>query len=126
MQCFPSTKASRRYTVRIAITMFFYLVLLAIAQWTFHHLHPSGPVIYILAVLPALPLVASLAEDSALLRSFLRWLDVAPPRGEPLHLVEQRLPGETDDRPETSESDTRRLPADLLEGRSAIAEPHLP
>jgi hypothetical protein len=55
-------------------------------------------------------LVASLAEDPALLRSFLRWLDVAPPRGETLHLVEQRLPGETDDRPETSESDTRRLP----------------
>jgi hypothetical protein len=55
-------------------------------------------------------LVASLAEDSALLHSFLRWLDVAPPRGEALHLVEQRLPGETDDRPETSESDTRRLP----------------
>jgi hypothetical protein len=55
-------------------------------------------------------LVASLAEDPALLRSFLRWLDVAPPRGEALHIVEQRLPGETDDRPETSESDTRRLP----------------
>ncbi len=55
-------------------------------------------------------LVASLAEDPVLLRSFLRWLDVAPPRGEPLHLVEQRLPGETDDRPETSESDPRRLP----------------
>ena len=55
-------------------------------------------------------LVASLAEDPALLRSFLRWLDVAPPRGEALHLVEQRLPGETDDRPETSESDARRLP----------------
>jgi hypothetical protein len=55
-------------------------------------------------------LVASLAEDPALLRSFLRWLDVVPPRGEVLHLVEQRLPGETDDRPETSESDTRRLP----------------
>jgi hypothetical protein len=28
-------------------------------------------------------LVASLAEDPALLRSFLRWLDVAPPRREP-------------------------------------------
>lgn len=54
--------------------------------------------------------VASLAEDSALLRSFLRWLDVAPPRGEALHLVEQRLPGEADDRPETPESDARRLP----------------
>jgi hypothetical protein len=55
-------------------------------------------------------LVASLAEDTALLRSFLRRLDVAPPRGEALHLVEQRLPGEADDRPETSESDTRRVP----------------
>jgi hypothetical protein len=55
-------------------------------------------------------LVACLAEDSALLAAFLRWLGIAPPRGERLHLVEQRLPGEAEDREEVSETDGRRLP----------------
>ena len=38
-----------------------YLLFLFIAQWTFHHLHPTGLVVYLLAVLPALPLIGSLA-----------------------------------------------------------------
>ena len=61
MQCLPYTKAGRRYTARLAVTMFFYLVFLFFAQWTFHHHHPTGVIVYLLAVLPALPLVASLA-----------------------------------------------------------------
>jgi hypothetical protein len=61
MQCLPYTKAGRRYTARLAVTMSFYLVFLFLAQWTFHHLHPTGLIVYLLAVLPALPLVASLA-----------------------------------------------------------------
>jgi len=55
-------------------------------------------------------LSASLAEDPELLRAFLGWLDVAPPRGEALSIVEQRLPGQTDEAPEASELDDRRLP----------------
>jgi hypothetical protein len=55
-------------------------------------------------------LVACLAEDSALLFAFLRWLGVVPPRGERLHLVEQRLPGEAEDREEVPEGGGRRLP----------------
>jgi hypothetical protein len=61
MQCCPSTKAGRRYIYRLAPTMVVYLVFLFIAQWTFHHLHPTGIVVYLLAVLPALPLVGTLA-----------------------------------------------------------------
>ena len=61
MQCLPTTKAGRRYTYRLAPTMAIYLVFLFIAQWTFHHIHPTGLVVYFLAVLPALPLIASLA-----------------------------------------------------------------
>jgi hypothetical protein len=61
MQCYPSTKAGRRYIYRLAPTMVVYLVFLFIAQWTFHHLHPTGIVVYLLAVLPALPLVGTLA-----------------------------------------------------------------
>ncbi len=55
-------------------------------------------------------LVCCLAEDSALLASFLRWLDVAPPRGERLQVVEQRLPGEAEERREASGLTERRLP----------------
>src|SRR5258708_28733076 len=60
MQCIPSTKARRRYVYRLAPTMAIYLVFLFIAQWSFHHLHPTGFIVYVLAVLPALPLIASL------------------------------------------------------------------
>jgi hypothetical protein len=55
------TKAGRRYIYRLAPTMAIYLVFLFIAQWTFHHIHPTGLVVYFLAVLPALPLIGSLA-----------------------------------------------------------------
>jgi hypothetical protein len=77
------------------------------------YVHPENRLTHALAT--------SLAEDPALLRSFLRWLDVVPPRREPLHLVEQRLPGEADDRPETSESDTRRLPDAWIHAASGWA-----
>jgi hypothetical protein len=61
MQCLPISKAGRRYIYRLAPTMATYLAFFFIAQWTFHHLHPTGLVVYLLAILPALPLVGSLA-----------------------------------------------------------------
>jgi hypothetical protein len=61
MQFLPATKAGRRYISRLAVTMLVYLIFLFIAKWTFHHLHPVGSVIYLLAILPALPLIGSLA-----------------------------------------------------------------
>jgi len=36
-------------------------VFLFIAQWSFHHLHPTGLIVYVLAVLPAIPLIGSIA-----------------------------------------------------------------
>ncbi|HEX3967183.1 MAG TPA: hypothetical protein VHW70_04395 [Edaphobacter sp.] len=60
MPCYRS-KAARRYVYRLAPTMLLYLVFLFIAQWTFHHHPPTGPLIYLLAILPALPLIGSLA-----------------------------------------------------------------
>jgi hypothetical protein len=57
----PLSKAGRRYIYRLAPTMALYLLFLFIAQWTFHHLHPTGLIVYPLAVLPALPLVGTLA-----------------------------------------------------------------
>jgi hypothetical protein len=61
MQCFPVTKAGRRYISRLAATMLVYLLFFFITQWTFHHLHPTGLIVYLLAILPALPIVGSLA-----------------------------------------------------------------
>jgi hypothetical protein len=61
MQCLPATKAGRRYVYRLAPTMALYIAFLFIAKWSFHHLHPTGLVVYLLAVLPALPLIGSLA-----------------------------------------------------------------
>jgi hypothetical protein len=61
MQCFPVTKAGRRYVYRLAPTMALYVLFLFIARWTFHHHPPTGLVVYLLAILPALPLIGSLA-----------------------------------------------------------------
>jgi len=61
MICIPKSKAGRRYIYRLLPTTIVYLVFLFVAQWVFHHRHPTGLVAYLLAVLPALPLVGSLA-----------------------------------------------------------------
>lgn len=55
-------------------------------------------------------LASCLAEDPALLASFLRWLGVMPPRGAPLHAIEQRLPGDAEERDPGAEPTERRLP----------------
>jgi hypothetical protein len=87
MQCYPATKAGRRYIYRLAPTMVTYVVFLFFAKWMFHHVHPTGLVVYLLAVLPALPLVGTLAivglyiaeesdefERSVIVQSMLRGL----------------------------------------------------
>jgi hypothetical protein len=61
MICAPKSKAGRRYIFRLLPTMVLYIFFLFITQWVFHHLHPTGLVVYLLAVLPALPLIGSLA-----------------------------------------------------------------
>jgi hypothetical protein len=61
MICAPQSKAGRRYISRLLPTMLLYVVFLFFAEWMFHHVHPTGVVVYLLAVLPALPLVGSLA-----------------------------------------------------------------
>jgi xanthosine utilization system XapX-like protein len=61
MQCIPHSKAGLRYISRLAPTMAIYLIVLFISRWSFHHLQPTGLVVYLLAILPALPLIAALA-----------------------------------------------------------------
>ena len=59
--CFFPTKASRRYNYRLLPTMLLYLAFTFITKWTFDHHPPSGPLAYLLAILPAIPLVGSIA-----------------------------------------------------------------
>jgi hypothetical protein len=60
MLCIPEGAASRRYLYRFAPTMGLYLIFLYISVRSFRHLHPTGAFAYGLAVLPALPLIATL------------------------------------------------------------------
>jgi hypothetical protein len=61
MLCLPKSKAGRRYVYRLFPTMVLYIAFLFLAKWVFHHVHPTRLVVYLLAVLPALPLVGTLA-----------------------------------------------------------------
>jgi hypothetical protein len=79
MICLPKSKAERRYIYRLAPTMIAYVAFLFLAQWIFHHHHPTGLLAYLLAILPALPIIGSLAivglyiaeESDEFLRSIL-------------------------------------------------------
>jgi hypothetical protein len=61
MNCFFPTKTARRYNYRLVPTMLVYILFTFIAKWSFDHLHPTGLMVYLLAILPALPLVGSIA-----------------------------------------------------------------
>lgn len=60
MTSIPISHATRRYLFRLAPTMVVYVLFVFFAKWSFQHLHPSGFAVYLLAILPALPMVGSL------------------------------------------------------------------
>jgi hypothetical protein len=49
--------AIRHYLYRLLITMGLYVVFLITADWGFHRYHPTGWATYLLAILPALPVI---------------------------------------------------------------------
>lgn len=58
--CKPSTKASRRYMVRISTVMVFYmLTVLSVTRMVRAH-HPTGAKAYLMAALPTIPVIAML------------------------------------------------------------------
>jgi hypothetical protein len=61
MVCASLTHARRRYLVRLAFTMAVYVLFTYVTRWSFQNLHPTGLGVYLLAMLPALPMVGSLA-----------------------------------------------------------------
>lgn len=58
MFCLPKNSAARRYLYRFFTAMAFYIVFLVTAVWAFSRYHLTGALAYLLAVLPALPIVA--------------------------------------------------------------------
>lgn len=55
------SRATRRYLFRLVPTMAVYVLFVFFSKWSFQHLHPTGSSVYLLALLPALPMVGSLA-----------------------------------------------------------------
>jgi hypothetical protein len=60
MLCIKSP-AEGRYLKREFVTMSIYLLAVWFASWTFKHHPPSGAAVYLLALLPALPIFAAIA-----------------------------------------------------------------
>jgi len=60
MFCSPRNPAMKRYFVRFTATMVLYAVALVLSVLAFVHLRPAGFVAYILAILPALFIVAQM------------------------------------------------------------------
>src|SRR4051812_33905301 len=60
MNCLPRSAATRRYLIRFAMAMSAYVLLLSFYAYYFHSFHPKGPIAYVLAVLPALAIMAQL------------------------------------------------------------------
>lgn len=56
----PRSPAARRYVARFIPAMLLYVVVLFGSIWTLRHLAPTGPLLWLLAVAPALPIVAAI------------------------------------------------------------------
>jgi hypothetical protein len=56
-----TSAAERRYLIRTVIATALYIVAMLAVSWTFAHRHPQGVWVYVLALLPALPIFAVIA-----------------------------------------------------------------
>lgn len=55
------SRATRRYLLRLAPTMAVYVLFVFLSKWSFQRFHPTGLSMCLLAILPALPMIGSLA-----------------------------------------------------------------
>jgi hypothetical protein len=60
MECKTNNPAVRRFLYRFVVAMLLYILFLVLAVWGFVHFRPTGVVAYMLAVLPALPIIGML------------------------------------------------------------------
>jgi xanthosine utilization system XapX-like protein len=68
MTCKTNNPAVRQFLYRFVATMLVYAGCIVVAVWSFVHQHPTGVLAYLLAVLPALPIIAMLALFGLYLR----------------------------------------------------------
>jgi len=68
MNCSTNNPAKRRYMWRFSVTMLLYVLFLVLAVWAFVHRHPTGPLAWVLAVLPALAIIGQMAAFGLYLR----------------------------------------------------------
>ena len=61
MNCSTNNPAKSRYMRRFSVTLLLYILFLVAAVWVFVHHHPSGPLAWLLAVLPALAIIGQIA-----------------------------------------------------------------
>lgn len=61
MSCFLNSQAQRHYLWRLFATMVAYVIVFTLADRYFHHFHPTGALAITLAILPALPILGSIA-----------------------------------------------------------------
>jgi len=66
--CETSTPASKRYQRRVMVTMSLYVVVLLVATLIVKHAHPHGWVLYAIALVPALPILAMLGSMGVYLK----------------------------------------------------------
>ncbi len=60
MICTPNNAAAKRYQYRFITAMAFYTFFLCAAVWIFPRYHPTGVLAYLLAILPALPIIGGI------------------------------------------------------------------
>lgn len=58
----PMSLAGRRYMARFTPAMLGYVAVLCGSLWSITHLSPSGPMLWVLAVAPAIPVIAVIAS----------------------------------------------------------------
>ncbi|HSY36450.1 MAG TPA: hypothetical protein VK814_11920 [Acidobacteriaceae bacterium] len=56
--CGTSTPAGKQYQRRVMVTMSLYVLVLVAAVWIVKHTHPHGWLLYTIAVVPAVPMLA--------------------------------------------------------------------
>jgi hypothetical protein len=61
MESTTKSSAGRRYTYRVLVAMALYCVFLVADVWIFRHYHPAAGLAWLLALLPALPIIGVLA-----------------------------------------------------------------
>lgn len=58
--CGTSTPAGKRYQQRVMVAMSLYVAVMYVAVWIVKHTHPHGWLLYTIALVPALPMLATL------------------------------------------------------------------